>query len=273
MVNISVIGGDNRNVVLSNLLEKDGFNVFRNSIGVNDCSLEECIEKSDYIITSTPFSVDSRNVYCPLSSDIIGIEDFFELLKNKTVIGGKFSKEHSDELIKSGNTVIDLMKNESLALKNAIPTAEGIVKIIIENTDITIDGSNIAVLGFGRIGKRISKILNFIGANLFCMDTSEEEVANIKLCGYNVLEDICINHENLDVIVNTVPQMVIGEREFNFINKDSLIIDVASKPGGVDFKYAKENGYNVIHALGIPGKIAPVTSAKYIEEIIKNLII
>ena len=58
----------------------------------------------------------------------------------------------------------------------------------------------------------------------------------------------------------------------NCINKKSLIIDVSSKPGGVDFEYANTNGYKVIHALGLPGKVAPITSAKYIKEVINNLI-
>ena len=64
-------------------------------------------------------------------------------------------------------------------------------------------------------------------------------------------------------------------KEFHsiFSNKNTLIIDVASKPGGVDFEYAKRNGYKVIHALGIPGKIAPRTAATYMKNIIEKYII
>ena len=48
---------------------------------------------------------------------------------------------------------------------------------------------------------------------------------------------------------------------------------MASNPGGINYEYAKENGYNVIHELGIPGKIAPLSSAKYIEQIVvKNIL-
>ena len=43
-------------------------------------------------------------------------------------------------------------------------------------------------------------------------------------------------------------------------------------PGGVDYSYAKENNYRVIHALGIPGKKAPVTVAKYMLNIMLNVI-
>lgn len=273
MCNISFVGGDNRNLILVGLLKKKGFEVYTNSMGMdNECTLEECVNKSNYIITSIPFSTDLKNINTPKSINKINIDYFIDLLKNKTIIGGKFSKEQCERLERKGNTVIDLMQNESLALKNTIPTVEGIVKIIIENNDITIDGSNIAIIGFGRIGKRAAKILNSMGANIFCSDSKKEEVANIRLCGYNVIENIC-KKNSFDVIINTVPQLVIGQNEFNFISKQVLIIDVASKPGGVDFNFAEKNGYKVIHALGIPGKVAPLTAAKYIEETIINLII
>ena len=273
MNNISFIGGDSRNLILANLIKSDGFNIYKSFLGTKeDINIEESVKKSDIIITSIPFSNDGVFVNTKLSYEQLKITQFFSLLKNKTIIGGKFSKEQINELEKNNNTVIDLMKNEELALKNAIPTVEGIVKLIIENTKITIDNSNIAIIGFGRIGKRASSILKQMGANIFCMDTSEEEVANINLCGYNVIENIHTKNK-FDIIVNTVPKLVIGEEEFKFINKETLIIDVASKPGGIDFNFAEKNGYTVIHELGIPGKIAPLTAAKYMYEVIKKIIL
>ena len=256
MTNISIIGGDRRNSILSELLEKNGFCIHTYGVeSKNSSSFQECVSKSKYIVTAMPFSNDGVNIYAPTTGQSIRIQEF-------TVA----------EFEKSGNIVIDLMKDEELAQKNVIPTVEGIVKIIIENTDVTIDASNIAVLGFGRIGKRLSKILKMMGANVYCADNKKEEVANIRLSGYNVIENICAE-EVFDVVINTVPKMIIGEKELTKLGKDTLIIDVASKPGGVDYKYANKNNYRVIQALGIPGKIAPVTAAKYIQEIVKKVII
>ena len=273
MTNISIIGGDRRNSILSELLEKNGFCVHTYGVeSKNSSSFQECVSKSKYIVTAMPFSNDGVNIYAPTTGQSIRIQEFTESSKNKVIIGGKFSDSQVAEFEKSGNIVIDLMKDEELAQKNVIPTVEGIVKIIIENTDVTIDASNIAVLGFGRIGKRLSKILKMMGANVYCVDNKKEEVANIELSGYNVIENICAD-EVFDVVINTVPKMIIGEKELTKLGKDTLIIDVASKPGGVDYKYANKNNYRVIQALGIPGKIAPVTAAKYIQEIVKKVII
>lgn len=115
-------------------------------------------------------------------------------------------------------------------------------------------------------------ILNNLEANVFCMDSNKEELANISLSGYNVIEKIS-SVQSFDVIVNSVPTMVLGKEEMKLLSKETLIIDVASNPGGVDFEYAQENGYRVIHELGIPGKIAPRTAAKYIKQTIINKLI
>ena len=273
MKNISFIGGDKRNLILSNLLEKEGFNIFRYGLGIEKNSLLECTQNSELIITAVPFSTDFENIYCPLDQIKLKVYDFINLLNKKTIVCGKISKQFITKLHENNNKIVDIMANEQLALKNTIPTVEGIVKIIIENTDITIDDSNIAVLGFGRVGKRTAKILNCLGGNIFCYDIKEEAVANIKLCGYNVIDNIHEILNKMDIIVNTIPEVIIKKQVLQCINKKTFIIDVSSKPGGIDFEYANNNGYKVIHALGLPGKIAPITSAKYIKEIIQNLII
>ena len=273
MTNISIVGGDKRNFILSELLEEEGFCTHTFGIGCDEIiSLEECVERSKYIVTATPFSNDGEYIYATNPTEKIRIDDFIKYSRDKVIIGGKFSDIQINEFEKNRNKVVDLMKYEELAQKNVIPTVEGIVKIIIENTDITIDESNIAIVGYGRIGKRLSKILSAMGANIFCVDNKKEEVANIELSGYNVIENICADKE-FDVIVNTVPKMVIGEKELKKIGKETLIVDVASKPGGIDYDYANKNNYKVIQSLGIPGKIAPRTAAKYIKEIVKKVII
>ncbi len=67
-----------------------------------------------------------------------------------------------------------------------------------------------------------------------------------------------------DIIYNTVPSMILHEERLKLLNKETIIIDLASKPGGVDFKKAEELGLNARLELSLPGKIAPITSAEYI---------
>ena len=272
-MNISFIGGDNRNLILSNLFEAENNTVFRFGLQNNENLLEECIKNAEIIVTAIPFSNDFEKIYMPGSTKIVKIDDFVAYINNKIVVGGKISKDVIKQLELKNNKVIDILENEDLAIKNTIPTAEGIVKILVENTDITIHNSNIAILGFGKVGKQTAKVMQALRGKVFCFDNKKEEVANIKLCGYNVINDISKSLRNMDVIINTIPQLVLSKEILKLINKNILILDVSSKPGGVDFEYAIKNNYKVIHELGIPGKVAPKTSAKYIKEIIENLII
>ncbi len=271
-MNILVIGGDKRNVYLSELLKEKGDNVY--SIGLNDSEkygIEECIYESNYIVVPTPFSVDGTNVYMPLCDKRISLEYFFKLVKNKKIFGGNFSEKQNQILLDNKNEVYDFLKNKEFALNNVIPTVEGVIEIILKNINYTIDRSNIAIIGFGKIGKRAAVVLKSLGANIFCNDVSEEEVANIQFSGYNVIKSLRTKN-NFDIILNTVPAKVIGKEELSYMDKKALIVDVASMPGGIDFKYAEENGYNVIHALGIPGKKAPLTVAKNMLNIVLNKI-
>ena len=79
------------------------------------------------------------------------------------------------------------------------------------------------------------------------------------LCGY-------------DLVINTVPAPVLGRAELADLKPGCLVIDLASKPGGVDFTAAAELGVKVIWALSLPGKTAPVTAGLAIKNTIYNIL-
>lgn len=169
---------------------------------------------------------------------------------------------------------IDLLQSEELNILNAIPTAEGTIKIAIEETQITIHESNIMIFGYGRIGKILCKNFKDLGANVYCVARKEGDLAWIR-------EENCIpvkyceiekEAKYMDIIINTVPSLVIEEKVLKRLQPNCFIIDVASSPGGVDKSMAKRYKIKVVTALGIPGKIAPLTAAKYIKEFIEKQI-
>lgn len=271
METITFLGGDKRNCILSNMLEGE-YQVLRYGMGMErENDYNEGIKKAKYIVLPIPISTDGENLYMPFDNTKIKLEDLYSNVHGKVIICGALKSGIKANLEKD-NKIIDVMQNEELTLKNTIPTAEGVIKIIIENTEITIDNSNIAIIGFGKVGKKIAELLSSLNSNIFCTDIKKEEVANIERCGYNVLDNDCRSFGKFDVIINTVPQIIIDKKELELIGKKTLIIDVASNPGGINHKYAKTNGYNCIHALGLPGKVAPETSAKYIKETLIDML-
>lgn len=73
-----------------------------------------------------------------------------------------------------------------------------------------------------------------------------------------------------DFIFNTVPAPVITEELLSRVKKGVTVIDIASKPGGVDFEFCQKNGICAKLCLGLPGKYAPKSSAGILMEVIEK---
>ena len=258
--NFGILGGDKRIDILSKLLAKD------NNVYFEDLS------KADIVIGPIPFSKDNINVN--IESKELKIEKVLNQINNKILIAGAI-RDNVYEIAKKNNVeVIDLMKREELAILNVIATVEGTIKVMIEATERIIQGSNVLVLGFGRIGKLLAQRLNSLSCNVTCAARKMADLAWIKTYGY---EQTNINYlgSNLwkfDFIINTVPSMILDKERLYFIREDCVLIDLASNPGGIDKEAAKNRNIKVIHALGLPGKVAPITSAEFLKEIIDNII-
>ena len=123
-------------------------------------------------------------------------------------------------------------------------------------------------MGFGRIGKVLSKMLSGIGAKVYCEARKNEDIAWIKAYGYEPihLNDLDKHLGMFDIIINTIPFQILDNDRLDLLKKDIVIIDLASNPGGVDRKAAKEKNIKLVWALSLPGKVAPVTSAEFIKE-------
>lgn len=146
------------------------------------------------------------------------------------------------------------MEDEILALANAVPTAEGAIKIIIEETGRTIWNSNILVTGYGKIGTVLTDRLIKMGANVTTAARKEYDRMRIKTSGGRAAgikpgEDVLSEAE---VTVNTVPARIFGEKEFSCMKKGSVYIELASAPFGADKKDAEKYNIKYVCASGLP---------------------
>lgn len=279
MKNISIIGGDLRIVKLVDMLNADGYNVYTygleqaNIDDIQKCkSIEEVSEKSDIIVSSIPFTSDGVNVNTPFSKNKISIEEVAKYIKGKTFIAGRIEEELYQKF--SETKVIDLLKREELTVLNTIATAEGTIQIAMEESTKTLHGSKILVMGFGRVSKILSNMLKGIGAEVHCETRTTVNCAWIKAYGYNpiLLDELDEELNKFDVIINTIPHIILNKERLKKVKKDCIIIDIASNPGGVDRNSAKELGIKMIWALSLPGRVAPITSAEFIKETLENII-
>lgn len=279
MKNISIIGGDLRIVKLVDMLNADGYNVYTygleqaNIDDIQKCkSIEEVSEKSDIIVSSIPFTSDGVNVNTPFSKNKISIEEVAKYIKGKTFIAGRIEEELYQKF--SETKVIDLLKREELTVLNTIATAEGTIQIAMEESTKTLHGSKILAMGFGRVSKILSNMLKGIGAEVYCETRTTVNCAWIKAYGYNpiLLDELDEELNKFDVIINTIPHIILNKERLKKVKKDCIIIDIASNPGGVDRNSAKELGIKMIWALSLPGRVAPITSAEFIKETLENII-
>lgn len=280
--NFTIVGGDSRIIELAKMLAEDDNKIFiygldkikefENIENINICNnLLEVINNSEIIIGPIPFSGDGEYINTPFSNKKISVKELLDNLKNKILIAGSIS----NEIISSSNTqIIDIMKREELAILNSISTAEGTIQIIIENTNKILHGSNVLILGFGRIGKVLAKKLQGLSACVTCAARKNEDLAWIKSYGYKETNINLIgkNLSEYDIIINTVPQIILTEEKLKYINQDSLLIDLASKPGGIDPKAVLNQNLKYIWALALPGKVAPVTTAEIIKDTLYNIL-
>jgi len=257
MVKLFFLGKDKRSEYLKKLYE-------------GEVTIVKTISDAEYVIFPIPFTKDKVHI---TGEDIL-VEDIITKCINKTIFSGSIPREFRRQLEINNVTYIDLMELDEVAYLNAIPTAEGAIAKAMEITSETIHGANVLVLGFGRVAKILADKLKGLNANVFCAARKEKDLAHIKALGYNVVNinqmDDCLN--SMDIVFNTVPTMILGEKKLKLLNHDSIIIDLASAPGGVDFDKAKELGINATLELGIPSKVAPKSAAKYLKESIDKVI-
>ena len=282
---ISVVGGDLRIVKLIEMLVSDGYTVYTYGLeqaeellsleNVEMCpTVEEVIAASEVVIGPIPVTSDRRNLSMPFSNVKLPIEEFVSKVNCRALIAGTLFEEQKKVLEEKNVKYIDVLKREEFTVLNTIATAEGTIQIAMEETQKTVHGSKVLILGFGRIGKVLAKMLDGIGAKVYCEARKNEDISWIKAYGY---EPIYLNelNENLgkfDIIINTIPFQILDNERLDLVKKDAVLIDVASNPGGIDRKAAKEKDLKVIWALSLPAKVAPLTSAAYIKETIYHVL-
>lgn len=163
---------------------------------------------------------------------------------------------------------------DEVAIYNSIPTAEGVIYNIIKNTDITIHQAEILVIGSGRTSLTIARDLKALGAYVSVTFRKKRDEARLFEMGLQPIHvDLMVEDlQHYDVIVNTVPALVLDEKALNHVNKNCYVMDVSSKPGGVDFDYAKQLGIQAELAGALPSIVAPKTAAYYLFRFVRDYI-
>lgn len=278
----AVIGGDMRNIFLAELLKKDyqyveiyGFDKSGKPGVSKNSSLEPILGEAQVIAGGIPLTTDDGYLWTPLSEFRTPIDEIIEKVPAKSLfVAGKIQQDIKSRLTQKGVKCVDILEREELAILNAVPTAEGTVCILIEELPITLMDSRILIVGYGRIGKILSKMLHGLGSDVWVAARNYEDIAWIEAQGLKPvpMSQLARYVSDMDAIVNTVPALVITREILKKARCGCFLLDLASSPGGIDFQAAEELGFKVKWCLGIPGKVAPLTAGNIIRRTIYNIL-
>lgn len=283
---VAILGGDIRQLTVADFLIDRGFEVVVWGINMANenekynynYSLDSALEGVTTCILPLPVSTDSIRLNMPLyEGEWIKISDLLSSLKKgMKVYVGKATSEFKDGCEDKGIKLVDYFDNECLCIKNALLTSEAAIDIVMRELPFTLDSSKIMVIGYGRIGKFLSGLLLKMNSSVTVAARKYTDLAYAECMGCDTLyidqtkefKNLLSINDGYDVVFNTVPCCLFDRNVLEHLNKNVVIIDLASPPGGTDIRAAKEIGIKVIWALSLPGKYSPHRAGRIIAETI-----
>lgn len=275
--NIVIIGGDKRQKYLKTYLISKGYDT--ESYGLFDWDddndrLKSLICPKTAVVLPLPATRNEKTVNMPFSKRETSLERVLSLLgKDNIVFGGIIRGELLSRLRETEIPFVDYYDAQFIE-KNAVLTAFGTLKILLEHIDFVLSMGNYAVTGYGRVAKETAAVLNSLSCKVtvFARNPSQRQDAVIKGCNAFPVEELSRRADEFDIIINTVPSQIIGRDVIKNMKKDGKIIELASAPYGVDFDEARKNSIDVIKAFGLPGKYTPKTAGEIIGKRIEEFL-
>lgn len=280
-VRVAVVGGDARELILAKHLAQLGAQVLVMGLPVDNCGVVYCsgneeLHDVDAVILPVPGITEHGVIYSafPEQPPIAAEQVLSRLPSGIPVFVGVARSLLKEIASRRGLRLIEVLNLDEVAILNSIPSAEGAIQMAMEHLPITIHGSRALVLGFGRTGMTLARMLKALNAHVSVAARRPAHLARIEEMGMCPLtyEELPQAVEGVDVIFNTVPALILTGKLLERISPSTLIIDLASAPGGTDFVGARRRGIKAILAPGLPGKVAPQTAGQILARVIPRLL-
>ena len=282
---IAIIGGDARQLeVIRKLTELDaklsliGFEQLDHAFtGANKEKIDEVdFSLIDAIILPVSGTTLDGHVDTVFSNEKVKLleEMVMKTPKHCTVFSGITNPYLNDLIDKTKRNHVLLFSRDDVAIYNSIPTVEGTIMMAIQHTDITIHGSNVVVLGLGRVGMSVARTFHLLGSKVKVGARKPEHIARITEMGLSPfhLDELTNYVSDTDILINTIPHLIVTAKVIAKMPVQTLIIDLASKPGGTDFRYAEKRGIKALLAPSLPGIVAPKTAGTILANVLSNLL-
>lgn len=280
MYDVAIIGGDIRQIYMAQFFKIRGYSVITYGLShpmIKDIckqgtSLRDTLKSSSILISAIPLSKDGTFITSLTSSSDLKLESFMGYMEHGHCLFAGIIPPMVKAHCQAGHIpYFDFMVDDSLAISNGIATAEGAIMEAISKSSGNLHKASVLVLGFGRCSKVLAHKLYGLDACVTIGARKDSDLALADALGYDFchLTSLPGKISSYDYIFNTIPSIVLPKELLRLISQETVIIDIASAPGGLDYEAADAMGLNTSHFLGIPGRVAPKASA----EILGNFVI
>jgi len=265
------VGGDTRFIYMAEFLDHKGYKIIiyapSDGKGLPDCpraeSLEEAVSQARTIIGGIPFTSGNMSIrHTGKKEDMTTTKLLSVLKENQILFAGCLKQSFIKECADKNVMCFDFMADDKVTIYNTIATAEGAIAEAVMCYPDNIHGSKSLVIGYGKCGKSLAERLKglYSETTVCTRSTVDREWARAnghKTISFETLGDKIGEYH---LIFNTVPKMILDKKLLYAANSNSIILDIASAPGGVDYKVAKKLGMNARLYPSLPGKYAPKAS-------------
>ena len=278
---LAVLGGDARMTVAAEYLKRRGWTVERwggtaDTVG----SWQEAVSDAAAILLPLPSSSDGVRIHCPTSID--AQLRFFSLIKalkaGTLVLGGRLSEIWCRQAEEAGVVAEDYYLSEVFQLKNALPTAEGAISLALNALPVTLQGSQFAVIGYGRIASLLAEKLHLLGGKVTVYARKERDLAHAEIRGLRAVRldedgggDAFLEIDrDTRMIFNTVPSRILTEPALRRLPSTCILMELASPPGGFDPAVADRLGLKWMLASALPGKCFPESAGIALAQTVES---
>lgn len=255
-IHFLILGTERRQLYLRQLLAEKGYPV----------TAGEEWEEGEYQCILLPVPKTGKYLSAILS----------KLKEGHIVFGCNFPEKLQEQGERQGARFVDYMKTEGVASRNAVATAEGAIVEALLCGIRSIHGSRSVVFGYGRCGEILAEKLCAMESHVTVIDRKSGQRARAIAHGCEAAdfqgEKLARILPQADFVFNTVPAPVVNRELLQQMDDEVVIVDIASRPGGVDFEYCQQKGLHAKLSLGLPGKYAPKSAAQILLEVIENII-
>ena len=234
--------------------------------------MKEALKEVDAAVGPVPF-IRSGKITGTYEIPDMNVEMLFdELPENAVFFAGNIPGEVRNYAEGKGVRSYDMMIDELVAARNAVATAEGAVAEAIKRSPVNLTKSRCMVLGYGRCGSVLTRLLKSLLCRVLVSEKDKTRAADAFVLADGIVseDELTETVGNVDFIFNTVPERILSEERLRHVGQNTWILDIASAPGGVDYRAAEALSVNAVLLPGLPGRYAPASSAEILSDFIES---